>query len=86
MVIKSLLILIILFLGMLYRLISFLPIYIASSTSLSIGVYIYIGVAIGVIDRVWLMRVLLAVIKVCKISIRVDFQGLRICNIGLSIA
>jgi hypothetical protein len=32
------------------------------------------------------MRVLLTVITVCKISIRVDFQGLQVCNIGLSIA
>jgi hypothetical protein len=71
---------------MLYRLISFLPIYIASSASLPAGVYVYIGVAIGVIDRVWSMRVLLAVIIVYKISIRVDFQGLQVCNIGLSVA
>jgi hypothetical protein len=34
-----------------YRLISFLPIYIAPSTILSIRVRVYIGVAIGVIDR-----------------------------------
>jgi hypothetical protein len=37
---------------MLYKPISFLPIYIASFASLSIGVYVYIGVAIGVINRV----------------------------------
>jgi hypothetical protein len=71
---------------MLYRLISFLPIYIASSASLSAGVCVYTGVAIGVIDGVWSMRVLLAVITVRKISIRVDFQGLRVRNIGLSVA
>jgi hypothetical protein len=71
---------------MLYRLISFLPIYIASSASLSTGVYVYTGVAIGVIDGVWSMQVLLAVTIVCKVSIRVDFQGLRVRNIGLSVA
>jgi hypothetical protein len=71
---------------MLYRLIPFLSIYIASSASLSIGVYVYIGVAMGVTDGVWSMRVLLAVTTVCKISIRVDFRGLRVRNIGLSIA
>jgi hypothetical protein len=32
------------------------------------------------------MWVLLAVITVRKISIRVDFQGLRVYNIGLSVA
>jgi hypothetical protein len=32
------------------------------------------------------MRVLLVVTTVRKISIRVDFQGLWVCNIGLSIA
>jgi hypothetical protein len=58
---------------MLYRLISFLSIYITSSASLPMGVYIYIGVTIGVIDGVWLMRVLLVVITVYKISIQVDF-------------
>jgi hypothetical protein len=58
---------------MLYRLISFLLVYIASFASLPTGVYVRIGVAIGVIDGVWLMRVLLVVIMVCKISIRVDF-------------
>ena len=76
MVIKSFPILITLFLGILYRLIFFLLIYIASSASLPAGVYVCIGVTIRVIDRVWLMQVLLAVIIVYKISIRVDFQGL----------
>jgi hypothetical protein len=58
-----------LFLGILYRLISFLPVYIASSAGLSTGVYVYTGVAIGVMDRVWSMWVLLAVTTVYKISI-----------------
>ena len=71
---------------MLYRLISFLLVYIASFASLPTGVYVYIGVAMGVMDGVWLMQVLLAIITVCKVSIRVDFRGLRVCNIGLSIA
>jgi hypothetical protein len=71
---------------MLYRLISFLPAYIASSTSLPMGVCVCIGVAIGVMDGVWLMRVLLAVITVRKVSIRVDFRGLQVRNIGLSVA
>jgi hypothetical protein len=61
---------------MLYRPTSFLPIYIASSASLPMGVCVYTGVTIGVIDGVWLMRILLAVTIVYKISIRVDFQGL----------
>jgi hypothetical protein len=51
-VIKSLLILVILFLGILYRLIFFLPIYIVSSASLPAGVYVYIGVTTGVTNRV----------------------------------
>jgi hypothetical protein len=41
-----------LFLGILYKLISFLLVYIVSSAGLSTGVYVYIGVTIGVIDRV----------------------------------
>jgi hypothetical protein len=32
------------------------------------------------------MQVLLAIIIVRKISIQVDFQGLQVCNIGLSVA
>jgi hypothetical protein len=50
-VIKSLFILIILFLGIPYRLISFLFIYIAPLIILFMRVYVCIGVAIGVIDR-----------------------------------
>jgi hypothetical protein len=51
-VVESLPILIIFFLGMLYRPTSFLPIYIAPSVSLPTGVCVCIGVVIGVIDRV----------------------------------
>ena len=39
------------FLGMPYRLISFLAVYKALLAGLSIGVYFYTGVAIGVIGR-----------------------------------
>jgi hypothetical protein len=39
------------FLGIPYRLISFLTAYKALLASLSMGVYFYIGVAIGVIGR-----------------------------------
>jgi hypothetical protein len=51
-VVESLPILVTLFLGMLYRLIFFLSIYIASSAGLPTGVYVYTGVAMGVIDGV----------------------------------
>ena len=50
-VIKSLLILITLFLGIPCGLISFLPIYIAPPTILSIRVRVYIGVTTGVTNR-----------------------------------
>ena len=43
------------FLGMPYRLISFLTIYKALLAGLSIGVYFYIGVAIGVTGITWLI-------------------------------
>jgi hypothetical protein len=46
------------------------------------GVYVYTGVTGGVL----LMRVLLAVTTVRKVGIRVDLRGLRVRNIGLSIA
>jgi hypothetical protein len=67
-VVESLSILVILFLGILYRPTSFLSVYIVSSAGLSAGVCVYTGITIGVIDRVWSMRVLLAVTTVCKIS------------------
>jgi hypothetical protein len=57
------------FLGMLYRLISFLTIYKALLISLSIGIYFYIEVAIGVTGRTWSMRVLVAVVAVRKVGI-----------------
>jgi hypothetical protein len=65
-----------------YRLISFFPIYIISPVYLSIGVYVYTGVISGVLS----MRVLLAVTKVYKVGVRVDLRGLRVRNIGLSVA
>jgi hypothetical protein len=65
-----------------YRLISFFPIYIISPVYLSIGVYVYTGVIGGVLS----MRVLLAVTKVYKVGVRVDLRGLRVRNIGLSVA
>jgi hypothetical protein len=65
-----------------YRPISFFPVYIISSAYLSVGVYVYTGVIGGVL----LMRVLLAVTTVCKVGIQVDLRGLRVCNIGLSVA
>ena len=57
------------FLGMPYRLISFLTVYKVLLASLSVGVYFYIGVTIGVVGRAWLMRVLVAVAVVRKVGI-----------------
>jgi hypothetical protein len=57
------------FLGMPYRLISFLTIYKALLISSSIGICFYIGVAIGVAGRTWLIRVLVAVAAVRKVGI-----------------
>jgi hypothetical protein len=57
------------FLDMPYRLTSLLTIYKALLASLSIGVYIYIRVTIGVTDGTWLMQVLLVVAAVCKVGI-----------------
>jgi hypothetical protein len=51
MAIKSLPRLIMFFLGMPYRLISFFTVYKALLASLSVGVYFYTGVAAGVIGR-----------------------------------
>ena len=68
-IIKSLPRLIIFFLGIPYRLISFLTTYKALLAGLSTGVYFYIGVATGVIDGAWSMRVLLAVAAVRKVGI-----------------
>ena len=69
MVVESLFILVILFLGVPYRPIFFFSIYITLSASLSIGIYIYTGVAIRVIDRIWLVRVLLSIAVVKKIDV-----------------
>jgi hypothetical protein len=71
-----------LFLNMPYRPIAFFSIYITSPIDLSTRVCICIRVIGGVI----LLRVLLVIVMVCKVSIQVNFQGLRVCNIGLSIA
>ena len=57
------------FLGIPYRLISFFAAHKALLASLSAGVYFYIGVAIGVTGRTWLMRVLVAVAVVRKVGI-----------------
>jgi hypothetical protein len=69
MAIKSLLRLITFFLGIPYRLISFLTTYKVLLASLSVGVYFCIGVAIGVIGRTWSVRVLLAVAAVRKVDV-----------------
>ena len=57
------------FLGIPYRLISFLTAYKALLATSSIGVYLYTGVAIGVAGRTWLIRVLLVVAAVRKVDI-----------------
>jgi len=69
MAIKSLPRLITFFLGIPYRLISFLTAYKALLASSSIGVYFYIGVAIGVTGRTWSVQVLLAVAVVRKVDV-----------------
>ena len=57
------------FLGIPYRLTSFLTAHEALLACLSIGVYFYIGVATGVIGRTWLVRVLLVVAAVRKVDV-----------------
>jgi hypothetical protein len=52
-----------------YRLTSFLTAYEVLLASLSMGVYFYIGVAIGVTGRTWSVRVLLVVAAVCKVDV-----------------
>jgi hypothetical protein len=59
-----------------YRLTSLLTIYKALLASLSIGVYIYIGVTTGVINGTWLMQVLLVVAAVRKVGICFGLQVL----------
>jgi hypothetical protein len=71
-----------LFLGVPYRLIAFFSAYIASLVDLSVGVCVCMRVTGGVV----LLRVLLAIATVRKVGIRVDFRGLRVRNIGLSVA
>ena len=57
------------FLGIPYKPTSFLATHEALLAGLSVGVYFYIGVAIGVIGRAWLIRVLVAVAAVRKVGI-----------------
>jgi len=57
------------FLGIPYRLISFLTAYKVLLVSLSTGVYFYTGVATGVMGGTWLVQVLLAVAAVRKVGI-----------------
>ena len=52
-----------------YRLISILTAYKALLANLSIGVYFYTGVAIGVAGRAYSVRVLLAVTAVRKVDV-----------------
>ena len=52
-----------------YRLISFLTVYKVLLAGLSVGVYFYTGVAIGVIGGTWLVWVLLVIMAVCKVDI-----------------
>jgi len=69
MAIKSLPRLVTFFLGIPYKLISFLTAHEALLAGLSIGVCFYTGVAAGVMGRTWLVRVLLAVAAVCKVDV-----------------
>jgi hypothetical protein len=57
------------FLGIPYRLISFLTAYKTLLASLSVGVYFYTGVATGVTGRTWSVWVLLAVAAVRKVGV-----------------
>ena len=57
------------FLGMLYRLISFLTVYEALLANLSAKVCFYIRVAIGVINKAYLVQVLLVVVVVYKVGV-----------------
>jgi hypothetical protein len=52
-----------------YRLISFLTAHKALLAGSSMGVYFYIGVAVGVTGKTWLVWVLLAVAAVRKVGI-----------------
>jgi hypothetical protein len=57
------------FLGIPYRLISFLTAHKALLAGSSIGVYFYTGVTTGVTGKTWSVRVLLAVAAVRKVGI-----------------
>ena len=68
-IIKSLLRLVIFFLSMPYRPISFLTIYEVFLANSLAGVYFYIGVTAGVISGTCLVQVLLAVVVVHKVGV-----------------
>jgi len=57
------------FLGIPYRLTSFLTAHEALLASLSVGVYFRMGVIIGVAGRTWSIQVLLAVAAVRKVDV-----------------
>ena len=52
-----------------YKLTSFLTAHKALLAYLSVGVYFYIGVTIGVIGRTWLVQVLLVIVAVRKVDV-----------------
>ena len=83
MAIKSLSGLVIFFLGVPYRLISFLTTYKAFLASLSAGVYFRTRVATGVVGRTWSIWVLLAVTAVREVDVRVYLRILNIYSKGL---
>ena len=57
------------FLGIPYRLISFLTVHEVLLAGSSAGVYFCIRVAVGVVGRVCLVQVLLAVVAVCEVGV-----------------
>ena len=69
MAIKSLFRLVMFFLGMPCRLISFFTTHEALLVGLSVRVYFYIRVAAGVINEAYLIWVLLVVVAVCKVGV-----------------
>jgi hypothetical protein len=73
------------FLGVPYRPTSLLIVYKALLASLFIGVYICIGVTMGVIGGTRLIRVLLVVAVVCKVGICFGLRVLWVYNKGLSV-
>jgi len=69
MAIKSLPRLVIFFLGIPCRPTSFFTTHEALLAGLSAGVCFYMGVAVGVTGRTWLVRVLLAVVAIYKVDV-----------------